>query len=280
VPKRQHQRPPRNDPSHRYHSRIARQYDAIYDDPFWEFHDELTWRLIKPHLPRDAGAPCADLGCGTGKWGLRLLKSGFGVTFVDSAAAMIAEVRRKLDEASPNQAARAARAILLVADLIDLSQIKSESLELLLAMGDPLSICRDPRRAVAEMHRICKGGAVVIATVDNKLAALDHYAQRGNLDELEQFIRDGRTQWLTPDQREQFDLTTFTPAALHRLFERTGFEVLEIAGKTILPIRQNPKLLQSPEAVNRLLQLEEDLAKDPAAAARASHLQITARKSN
>jgi ubiquinone/menaquinone biosynthesis C-methylase UbiE len=278
MPKRQHQRSPRNDPSRRYHSRIARQYDAIYDDPFWEFHDELTWRLIKPHLPRDAAASCADLGCGTGKWGLRLLKSGFAVTFVDSAAAMIAEVRRKLDDAGSNHPTRASRATLAVADIVDLSQLPGESFELLLVMGDPLSICRDPHQAVTEMHRICKPGAVVIATVDNKLAALDHYAQRGNLDELEQFTRTGRTQWLTADEREQFNLTTFTPAGLHRLFDRAGFEVIQIAGKTILPIRQNPKLLQSPEAVNRLLQLEEDLAKDPAAAARATHLQIAARK--
>ena len=76
----------RSDASRRYHDRVAKQYDSIYDDPFWEFHDELTWRLIKPHLPRDLSAACADLGCGTGKWGLRLLKSGFATTFVDSSA--------------------------------------------------------------------------------------------------------------------------------------------------------------------------------------------------
>jgi hypothetical protein len=77
-------RPPRpggsSEKSRRYHDRVARQYDAIYDDPYWAFHDELTWRLIKPHLPRDATAACADLGCGTGKWGMKLLKSGFATT--------------------------------------------------------------------------------------------------------------------------------------------------------------------------------------------------------
>src|SRR3954465_3252410 len=87
-------RPPR---SRRYHDRVAREDDAIYDDPYWAFHDELTWRLIKPHLPRDANASCADLGCGTGKWGLRLLKSGFATTFLDSSGAMIEQVREKLE---------------------------------------------------------------------------------------------------------------------------------------------------------------------------------------
>src|SRR5688500_13909508 len=87
-----------HDPSRRYHDRVARQYDSIYDDPYWAFHDELTWRMVKPHLPRDSSAACCDLGCGTGKWGLKLLKSGFATTFVDNSAAMIEQVRGKLDE--------------------------------------------------------------------------------------------------------------------------------------------------------------------------------------
>ena len=73
---------PSNQASRRYHDRVARRYDAIYDDPYWAFHDELTWRAVKPHLPRDANAACCDLGCGTGKWGLKLLKGGYPTTFV------------------------------------------------------------------------------------------------------------------------------------------------------------------------------------------------------
>ena len=77
------------DRSRRYHDRVARQYDTIYEDSYWDFHDELTWRTVKPNLPRDLSAKCADLGCGTGKWGLKLLKSGFTTTFLDSSGAMI-----------------------------------------------------------------------------------------------------------------------------------------------------------------------------------------------
>src|SRR5271170_3258212 len=106
-------KPPRKNPpdaSRRYHDRVARQYDAIYDDPYWEFHDRLTWTAIKPHLPRNLSAACCDLGCGTGKWGLKLLKSGYAVRFVDHSAGMIEQVRAKLDS-------NAAKATLLVADI-------------------------------------------------------------------------------------------------------------------------------------------------------------------
>ena len=263
-----------HDKSRRYHDRVARQYDAIYDDPYWEFHDELTWRLVKPHLPRDATAACADLGCGTGKWGLRLLKSGYATTFVDHSAAMIEQARAKAEA----MGAKAARASFVVGDIVDLPGVPSDTFSLVLAMGDPLSICSDPRRAANEMRRVSRPGGVVVATADNKLAALEHYVERGSLEALEEFVRTGRTRWLTPDEREQFELTTFTPASLRRLFERAGFEVVGVAGKTIVPVRRNKHLLTHPDAVERLMKLEESLAADPAAAAAAGHLQIVARR--
>jgi ubiquinone/menaquinone biosynthesis C-methylase UbiE len=268
-------RPPRasDDRSRRYHDRVARQYDAIYDDPYWHFHDELTWRSIKPHLPRDTAASCCDLGCGTGKWGLKLLKSGFATTFVDHSSKMIGQVREKL-ESNP----RAKKATTVVADIIDMPMLAADQFSLIVAMGDPLSICTDPLRAAREMHRISKSGGIVIATADNKLAALDHFVERGNLDALEEFVHTGRTQWLTADEREQFELTTFTPTTLRKLFEKSGFDVLAVEGKTIVPVRDNKHLFTHDRAVERLLKLEEDLSKDPAAAARAGHLQIIARK--
>jgi len=263
-----------NDASRRYHDRVARKYDAIYDDRYWEFHDRLTWQAVKPHLPRDAGAECCDLGCGTGKWGLKLLKSGFSTTFVDQSAAMIEQTRAKL----PAMGAKAEKAKLLVADIVDLSVLESDRFELILAMGDPLSICSDAWRAVREMHRICKPGGVVIATADNKLAVVDHYLEKGDIDGLEQLLKTGKTHWLTADERERFELTAFTPGELHRLFERSGFEIVKLAGKTVLPIRMFKDFLKSDRDFDRLLELETELSRDSSAAAKGSHLQVIARK--
>jgi ubiquinone/menaquinone biosynthesis C-methylase UbiE len=262
------------DASRRYHDRVARQYDSIYEDPYWYFHDELTWRLIKPHLPRDATANCADLGCGTGKWGLRLLKSGFSVTFLDNAAAMVEQARGKVEELGGG---RAAKASFVVADIVEMPQVESGAFDLIVAMGDPLSICSDPQRAAREFGRILKPGGVAIATADNKLAAMDHYIERGNLDALEAFVNTGRTQWLTADERERFELTTFTPASLTKLFEKSGLEVIDVRGKPVVNVRQNKRLLEDASAVDRLIRIEADLSKDPAAAAKSAHLQIVAR---
>jgi SAM-dependent methyltransferase len=264
--------------SERYHNRVARRYDALYDDPYWAFHDELTWARIRPHIPSDLSSPCCDIGCGTGAWGLRLLKSGLPVTFIDHSGTMVELARSAVADLARDHPARGERASFFIADMIDLSTIATGPFALTLAMGDPLSICSDALAAAVQMYKNCRPGGVVIATVDNKLAALDHYAEKGNLDHLEAFVATGRTHWLTRDHEEQFELTTFTPQSLRKLFERVGFSVVSIIGKTILPVRKNPRLLESPGAIDRLLKLESELAADPAAAARANHLQITARR--
>ena len=159
---------------------------------------------------------------------------------------MIEQVRAKLARCRPAQE----RATLIVGDIVEMPQVASDQFSLIVAMGDPLSICSDPPRAAREFARICKPGGVVIATADNKLAAIDHFVERGNLDALEAFVQTGKTQWLTQDERERFELTTFTPASLRKLFERAGFEVLDITGKTIVPVRQNKKLLEHPDAIS------------------------------
>ncbi|NLE62016.1 MAG: class I SAM-dependent methyltransferase, partial [Planctomycetes bacterium] len=82
----------------RYHDRVAGRYESIYDDAYWQWHDALTWEHLKRFIPRDLTSAVADLGCGSGKWGRRLLKSGYRVTFVDLSAKMVDEARRQVEE--------------------------------------------------------------------------------------------------------------------------------------------------------------------------------------
>jgi ubiquinone/menaquinone biosynthesis C-methylase UbiE len=187
---------------------------------------------------------------------------------------MIEQVRAKLPAFGP----REKKATLLAADLIDLAALSDGAFALTLALGDPLSICADPPRGARELFRICSAGGVVIATVDNQLAGLDHYLANYSIAELEEFIHTGRTQWLTPDEKERFNLFTFTPATARKLFEQAGFDVMEIMGKTILPLRKYKQWLEKSDQMEKLLRLERQLSKDPSAAAVAGHLQIHARK--
>jgi SAM-dependent methyltransferase len=275
MPRHRHQ-----DANRRFHDRVAPRYDQIYDDPFWEFHDRITWNHLKHFLPRDPAAPVLDLGCGTGKWGLKLLKAGYPTTFSDLSPKMLDEVRKKLDtwRDTPDLAAKAARATVQEADATDLRAFPENHFALITAMGDVVSICSDPARCLSEVHRLLAPNGVFVFTVDNHLAAIDHFIASGNLHALASFVKTGKTEWLTKNVAEQFAVHMFTPAQIESLVRSKGFELVSKIGKTVIPARQNRKLFEDPTAIDTLVDLETRLQSDSAAAARASHLQLAVRK--
>lgn len=257
----------------RYHDRVAAKYDDSYDDAYWQWHDALTWDYIKPHLPTEHGAPVLDLGCGTGKWAAKLSKSGYAVTCVDISAKMIDRTRSKLGEFNDT------RADFVQADLCDLSSLRSDRYALAVAMGDPIGCTQSPPKALKEINRILQTNGLLIATFDNRLSALDFYMQSGDPNKLREFLRTGRTHWLTRDADERFEIFTYTPAQLCSLLVTAGFEVIDMVGKTVLPMRDHRDTLLRDSAEGRAwARIEKSLCRGAAAMGRASHLQVVAKR--
>jgi SAM-dependent methyltransferase len=226
------------------------------------------------------GGPVMDLGCGTGKWGLKLLKGGYAVTFVDLSNNMLQEVRKKLEEWSEtgDLAGKAARATVAQGDAVDLRAFGDGSFDLVTAMGDVVSICSDAGKCLSEVHRVLTPGGMFVFTVDNYLAAIDHFIEAGNLKELGAFIKTGRTEWLTKNSEERFEVRMFLPGQIDALVKRCGFEIVSRIGKTVIPARRNRKLFEEEGAVEKLVDLETILQREATALGRASHIQIAARK--
>jgi len=258
----------------RYHDRVASRYDASYEDAYWQWHDALTWDHIKPHLPREARAPVLDLGCGTGRWAAKLVQAGYTVTGVDISGAMIARSRTKLAGM-----AGADRASFIQANLADLSELPADGFRLALALGDPLGCTSAPARALKEIRKRLAQRGVLIATFDNRLSAVDYYLQQGDPGELQAFLRTGRTHWLTRDREERFEIHTYSPSQVRKLIESGGFEVLDLIGKTVLPMRHYRALLDTPQHRRHWAKIEKSLCREEAAIGRASHLQVVARGS-
>ena len=256
----------------RYHDRVAGRYDASYEDVYWQWHDMLTWQHLKGYLPGDASAHVLDLGCGTGKWGLRLLKSGFRVTFVDISAKILDQARLKVLEASLEP-----RASFLHADIRDLSELAAGTFDLAVAFGEPLCSADPMVGTLRQIHRVLTSDGCLVATVDNRLACMEHLLRDASIDALEKFARDGRTHWLTRDREEQFELTTVSPSDLPGLLRRARLELVDLIGKTVLPMRHFREKLADAEHRRRFAQLEKSLWRDPAAIGRAHHLQFVAR---
>src|SRR5262249_21627708 len=66
----------------KYHDRVAGRYDDLYDTSYWRFYRDVSWRHLKPFIPERRPAFAADLGCGTGWFGTRLVEAGCHGTFL------------------------------------------------------------------------------------------------------------------------------------------------------------------------------------------------------
>lgn len=256
----------------RYHDRVAGRYDDSYNDAYWKWHDALTWDYLKPFLPSDLRTQIVDLGCGTGKWTAKIAKSGYQVTGIDISAKMLNQTLRKLADAGVND-----RADTLQADLCDLSKIPGQTFGMAVALGDPIGCTEDPRKALREIRRILTQDGMLVATFDNRLAAIDFYLSRNDTSGVERFLRDGKTHWLTRETSEQFPIQTYGPTELRRVLENAGFEILDLVGKTVLPMRHHRHLLATPSDRRRWARIEKSLCRDPAAIGRAGHLQVACR---
>lgn len=257
-----------------FHDRWAARYDNAYqDDPYWRYYRALTWNHLKPHLPRSMPARILDLGCGTGEWGIRLLRSGFEVCFVDLSQGMLDQAARKVDELG-----LMAKASFLKSEIAALDGLEAASFAFATAQGDPLSMTKDPRVALRRIGEVLMPGACLVASVDARAGQLDAYFQHDDWKGVEQLLRSGRSEFLTKKQEERFATHAFELQELEQLCHRSGLEWVDAIGKVILPVRRYPQWLADDRRFRELLRWEEKLHRSPSWIARATHLQFVARR--
>jgi SAM-dependent methyltransferase len=258
----------------RYHDRVAARYDSVYDNAYWRFYRDVSWRHLKGYLPPQRPALAADLGCGTGWFGRKLLKAGFGVVFLDPSGAMLEAARKAVDE----EGDRGLETRFVQTDLEHLQELGAESLAFATAQGDPLSFCADPLAALRQLHRILAPGAHLVLSVDNRIAGVRSLlAERSPAPALE-LLRTGRTAWRAHRPEEAFPMKMFDPDELDHLLAKSGFEPLSRIGKTCLVQRENAAWLDDGDQRLRLLEAEERLHGSPHWLGMASHMQVAARR--
>lgn len=259
----------------RYHDRIAAKYDRIYEGPYWRFYRDLSWRHAKAFLPKLRPARALDLGCGTGWFGLRLLKSGFDVVFLDPSGRMLAEAREGVAGIGALD-----RASFVQAEMEACPEVETASIDFATAQGDPLSFCKDPGRGLRELRRVLKPRAQAVLSVDHRAAGVRMLRDRGEVESMLELLKTGRTRWLARKGEEAFGMKMFDPTELEGLCRKSGFEVLSLIGKTCLVQRDQESWLEDGELRRRLLAAETRVHARPAYLGLAAHLQIALRRTD
>ncbi len=255
----------------RYHDRIAARYDSIYArDAYWEFYRAVTWEHLRRFIPADLSRPVLDAGCGTGEYGLRIAKSGYRVVLSDLSAAMLDRAKGRAEELGV-----AARVECVKADICDLSVFDDGAFSLVVAEGDPLSFCGDPRLALSEFRRVLVPGGALVASVDHAPGAIEHFLSgEGDPGELGRFLESGRTEWLARRAEERFPVKMFYPDEISGLVAGAGFAVRSMIAKTVLPLRAHPSVFTDRMRLRDWVAIESRLNSRRDLFGRASHLEI------
>jgi len=159
-------------------SDVARLYDQdpeaewrrLVFDPYRSLEFLVTMHYIRRHFP-DTGR-VLDAGGGPGRYAIELCRSGYDVVLLDPSPRLIELAAQKFESQPPDVRRRLTASA--VGDVRDLSQLDSDSFDAALCL-DPLSYLPDPSdrtRAIRELIRVCKHGAIVCLSARGYLAVL------------------------------------------------------------------------------------------------------------
>ena len=256
-----------------FYERTAEEYDKDYERPYWKLYHEITWNNIKQFLPKRKNAVILDAGGGTGYWAIRLAKRGYRVVLTDISRNMLKVAHRKI-ESEGLQGEIETR----IVDIRNMNCFPSDSFDMAIAQGDPVSYCLNAEKAVRELARVVKADAHVVASVDSKYNmihqvlipnAIEERFSKQALDKMSLFLRTGFL-------RTDYEFQAFTPEELKALFETCGLRVLRIIGKPVLtqfiPREKRDEIVGN--HFRSVLKLELNLCDVPSLVGIGGHLEI------
>jgi len=254
------------------HSEI---YDSWYESLYDKLYDRITWDNLKKYIPNNKACNILDAGGGTGYCAIPLAKLGYKIWLVDISENMLIVAKEKAKNKKVLE-----NITFINQDICNLHTFQDDFFDIAICQGDVISYCIDYHKAISELSRVTKVGGKVIVSVAHKLYYVNYLLLRNEIENLEQFLKDGETFWIE-NNNPVFPIHTFTVDELKEIFLQNNLTPISIIGKLIFPkyILDNldkEKLDQKKEEI--LVKLMVEYLQNRYLFANAEHLEIIATK--
>lgn len=249
-----------------YHDKIAEEYEEEYETPFWQLENEITWNNIKKYLPKKGGL-ILDAGGGTGFWSRRLAKQGFRMVCSDITHKML-DVGKVLAE----KEGLLNKIKFTYSDITNMKEFEDGSFDFVLAEGDPVGYCGNPKKAVKELARVAKKGAFIVVSVDSFFAGINSLLKRKEYKKVDEVIKTKVT-----DFGQGFPTQFFTVDDLKDLFQSCSLKLVEVIGKQIMK-GFSDEMLKDKKLFNKVLEVENKFNNKASIIGMGHHIQIVGKK--
>jgi ubiquinone/menaquinone biosynthesis C-methylase UbiE len=261
----------------KFHTRLAKKYDRAYvGNVLLDIGGIVEWNKLMKYLPKKK-CNVLDAGGGTGEYSARFAKMGHDVVLTDVSSGMIREARKKIEREGLE-----GKITVLKQDICKMNVLKSGTFDFVISLGDPVSYCGDHKKAIAELARVAKKGAIVFIGVDSYYRTLARLAAQGRKDEIRRLERTGISMFKDSEIRIEYPQYNFKPDELSELYKQNGLGVIDLFGMANLANRMSKenlmKLSKNGVLFKTLIELELKYASEPSIVGAAGHLGIVGRK--
>ncbi len=270
-----------------------RRYYNKYGDKEWtrlegSLHGlvqfKTTTSIVAKYLRE--GDYVLDAGGGPGRYTIWLAQRGAKVYLGDISDEQLRIARTKITEAGVEASVKTIKRL----DVCDMEDIPDHTFDVVLCLGGALSYVRERHTdAVSELIRVAKPGSPLVISGMSLLGTFHLISTLDAADFLENiedhvewkrgssfpeilYSRPGSPEWHAP-------MTLYTSTYLRGLLEGMGCSVVEIAAtNTITSGEFNmPRIAESPEAVEALIELEKSFCNHPGVTDMGQHVLVAAR---
>lgn len=240
-----------------YFAQKAEKYDDVESQYYWRLSDAILWHIIETEvLPGLADRlNFLDAGCGTGRWGLRILRAlpNARGTFADISPDMLAVCARKVAVEAPE------RASVVNVDLLSPKDLAHAPFNLSICFHNVLGFIHDLSQLISSLYEVTAKDGVVALMVPNISHAVYFSLRRGDVRTALNLFESnvGRFTDTMPSMR------FFPIEEIISVAEREGFEILKHVGfpQFVYPDVEDTAIRGSSETAMKLLGNEQDFSR-------------------